>query len=162
MTPRFLELLRALHRHSVDHVIVGGVAAILEGAPMTTLDLDVVFRVDEDNVARLHALLVEIDARYRDPAGRRIAPTPDRLRANRVNLLQTRLGLLDVLQAVGAEWRYEELLPRSHATDVEDLRVYVLGLADVIASKEFAGREKDKAMLPLLRRTLELKREKRR
>jgi len=72
MTSRFLELLRALDRHSVEHVGGGGVAAILEGAPMTTLDRDVVFRVDDDNVSRLHALLVELDAQYRDPAGRRI------------------------------------------------------------------------------------------
>jgi len=161
MTPRFLDLLRALDRHAVEHVIVGGVAAILEGAPMTTLDLDVVFRVDDRNVSRLHALLVELDARYRDPAGRSITPTADRLRANRVNLLETKLGPLDVLQEVGAGRRYEELLPRSHARDVGDLRVYVLDLADVIASKEVAGREKDLAMLPLLRRTLELKREAR-
>jgi hypothetical protein len=156
--PRFLELLRTLERHSVEHVIVGGVAAILEGAPMTTLDLDVVYRVDEANVERLHAALVELEAIYRDPGGRKIEPTPDRLRANRVNLLQTRLGLLDVLQTVGASWGYEDVLSRSHRREVEELRVQVLDLADNIATKEVAARDKDRAMLPLLRRTLELKR----
>jgi predicted nucleotidyltransferase len=158
MAPSFLELLRALERHSVEHVIVGGVAAILEGAPMTTLDLDVVYRGDDVNVERLHAALVELDAVYRDPGGRRIEPTPDRLRANRVNLLETRLGLLDVLQEVGAGWSYEDVLRRSHVLEVEELRVRVIDLADNIATKEAAGREKDRAMLPLLRRTLELKR----
>ena len=49
-------------------------------------------------------------------------------------------------------------LARSHTREIEDLRVRVLDLADVIASKEAAGRDKDRAMLPLLRRTLELKR----
>jgi hypothetical protein len=161
MTPRFLDLLRALDRHSVEHIIVGGVAAILEGAPMTTLDLDVVIRVDDHNVSRLHALLLEVKARYRDPAGRQIVPTPDRLRANRVNLLQTKLGLLDVLHTVGAGWGYEDLLARSRSLEIEELRVRVLNLQEVIATKEVAGRDKDRAMLPLLRRTLELKNEKR-
>jgi hypothetical protein len=159
MTPRFLELLRALDRRSIDYVIVGGVAAVLEGAPMTTLDLDIVFRIDQENIGRLGGVLAELDARYRDPAGRLIVPTTDRLRTNRVNLLETRLGLLDVLHAVGAGWRYEDLVARSHVREVEELRVRVLDLASVIASKEIAGREKDKAMLPLLRRTLEMKRE---
>lgn len=88
-----------------------------------------------------------------------IAPTSDRLRTNRVNLLETKLGLLGVLHVVGAGWRYEELVARSHVRAIEDLRVRVLDLADVIATKEAAERDKDRAMLPLLRRTLELKRE---
>ena len=161
MTPKFLELLRALDRHAVDHVIVGGVAAILEGAPMTTLDLDVVIRTDDDNLARLSALLEELDARYRDPAGRQIVPTVERLRASRVNLLETNLGLLDVMHVVGAGWGYDEVSARSHTREIEELRVRVLDLEAVIATKEAAGREKDRAMLPLLRRTLDLKREQR-
>jgi hypothetical protein len=157
MTPRFLELLRALDRHSIDHVVVGGVAAILEGAPMTTLDLDVVVRVDDDNLARLSALLTELEARYRDPAGRLILPTLDRLRTTRVNLLETKLGPLDVMHFVGADWGYEDVLARAHPREIEELKVRVLDLAGVIETKEAAGREKDKAMLPLLRRTLDIK-----
>jgi hypothetical protein len=161
MIPRFLELLRALNRHQVEHVVVGGVAAILEGAPMTTVDLDVVYRVVDDNVARLDRLLKEIQAHYRDPAGRLLAPTLDRLRTNRVNLLQTELGYLDLMQEI-AGWDYDEVLRRSHLRSVEDLEVPVLDLASVIASKEVANRDKDRAMLPLLRRTLELKLEEKR
>jgi hypothetical protein len=156
--PKYVDLLRALQRHAVEHVVVGGVAAILEGAPMTTLDLDVVFRVDDDNVERLNQVLAEIQAHYRDPAGRVITPTPDRLRANRVNLLQTELGALDVMQVIGDGWTYRELVARSHLLPVEDLEVRVLKLDSVIASKERANRDKDRAVLPLLRRTLELKR----
>ena len=158
MTPRFLELLRALDRHSIDHVVVGGVAAILEGAPMTTLDLDVVVHTGDDNLARLSALLVELEARYRDPAGRLILPTLDRLRSARVSLLETKLGLLDVMHVVGAGWVFEDVSARAHTREIEELKVRVLDLAAVIETKEAAGREKDRAMLPLLRRTLEVKR----
>jgi hypothetical protein len=41
---RFLDILKALIRHGVEFILVGGVAAILEGAPVSTFDLDVMVR----------------------------------------------------------------------------------------------------------------------
>ena len=136
-------------------MVVGGVAAILEGAPITTLDLDIVCRLDDDNLRRLAGLLEELGAHYRDPAGREIRPTLDRLRSNKVNLLETRLGPLDVMQSIGSGWEWSDLVERSHLLRVGDLEVRVLELPAIIASKELADREKDRAMLPVLRRTLE-------
>lgn len=66
----FLELLAVLTRHRVEFVIVGATAAVLEGAPMTTFDLDVVFEPSPANRARLLAALTEIDAVYVDPLRR--------------------------------------------------------------------------------------------
>ncbi len=43
---------------------------------------------------------------------------------------------------------------------VGSLRVQVLGLSALIESKEEAGRDKDKAMLSILRRTLEERQKK--
>jgi predicted nucleotidyltransferase len=156
MTPDFLALLRALEGADVEYVVVGGVAAILAGAPMTTLDLDVVYKLGDSNLQRFSALLEELDTLYRDPAGRKIRPTVERLRRNRVNLLQTRLGLLDALQEIGSGWSYEDLLPRTQRLDLDGVEVPVLKLAAVIESKQAAGRDKDLAQLPLLRRTHEL------
>jgi len=158
MKPDLLALLSALSRHGVEHVVVGGVAAILEGAPITTLDLDIVYRVEDANLQRLQELLIDLDARYRDPAGREIVPTVDRLRTNRVNLLETRQGLLDAMQEIGAGWSYDDLLSRTHTRRVGELEVRVLDLASVIESKQAAGRDKDAAMLPVLRQTLRMRR----
>jgi hypothetical protein len=155
---RFLELLRTLDRHGVKHVVVGGVAAILEGAPITTLDLDVVYRNDPDNVRRLATALSELEAVYRDPAGRRIEPTLERLQRNRVKLMESRLGMLDAMQEVGAGWTHAEVLARSCPMRVDDLEIRVLELAAVIETKEAADRDKDRAMLPVLRQTLEQRR----
>jgi hypothetical protein len=153
--PDFLELLKALDRGGVEHVVVGGVAAILEGAPIATLDLDIVCRLDDDNLVRLATLLEELDASYRDPAGREIRPTLERLRNNKINLLDTRFGPLDVMQSIGSGWEWSELIDRSHRLRVGDLEVWVLDLPSIIESKELANREKDRAMLPVLRRCLE-------
>jgi hypothetical protein len=54
---------------------------------------------------------------------------------------------------------YEDLLP--HTIEMETgggVRVRVLDLATIIALKEELAGEKDNAVLPILRRTLELKR----
>jgi hypothetical protein len=155
--PDFLELFRALDRAGVEHVVVGGVAAILEGAPIATLDLDIVYRTDDANLERLVELLEQLEARYRDPAGRDIRPTADRLAANKINLLQTSLGPLYAMQRLDPDWSWEEVVERSHLLQVEDLKVRVLELAAIIESKTATNRDKDRAMLPVLRRTLEQK-----
>lgn len=154
MKPDFLELFRALDRAGIVHVVVGGVAAILEGAPIATLDLDIVYRSDDENVRRLAELLTELEARYRDPAGRDIRPTAARLQTNVINLMSTRLGPVDAMQRIGADWRWEDLVDRSHVVEVGNLEVRVLDLDANIESKTAAGRDKDMAMLPVLRRTL--------
>ena len=55
--PRFAELLRELHDHGVEFVVVGGVAAVLEGAPLSTFDLDIVPRWSPENLDRLALVL---------------------------------------------------------------------------------------------------------
>ena len=50
---QFLELLRHLVQAEIDFIIVGGVAAVLEGAPVSTFDLDIVYSTADDNVERL-------------------------------------------------------------------------------------------------------------
>ncbi len=96
---RFLDILTLLTRHEVEFIVVGGVAAILEGAPVSTFDLDVVYRRSDENNARLAAALHEINARYKDLAGRYIVPDEGKLATIDVNLLKTDLGDLDVLMS---------------------------------------------------------------
>lgn len=40
--PRFKDALEVFARHRVDLIVVGGVAAVIGGAPLATFDLDVV------------------------------------------------------------------------------------------------------------------------
>ena len=47
-----MAILRALVEAGVEFIVVGGVAAVLNGAPVSTFDLDVVHARDAANVAR--------------------------------------------------------------------------------------------------------------
>jgi hypothetical protein len=157
MATDFPELLAGLVRHGVDFVIVGGVAAALRGAVYRTDDLDIVPDLGGENLARLLLALDALDARYLDPAGRVLRPNAQRLRENRLNLLVTTLGRLDVLRAVEPARDYAALLPHSTLLELGPHSVRVLSLEALIEAKEHAGREKDRLHLLLLREALRLR-----
>jgi hypothetical protein len=154
---RFLDILKVLARHHVDYILVGGVAAILEGAPVSTFDLDIVIPPASDNNLRLLGALRELKARYLDPAGRQIVPDESRLATLRMHRLVTDHGPLDVMQSIGHGLTYADLATDTREYEVADIRVRTLKLEKIILSKEQANREKDRAVLYTLRRTLLLK-----
>lgn len=154
---RFSELLALLAAYGVEHVVVGGVAATLAGAPVVTYDLDLVPNPDPANLRRLLAALETLDATYFDPAGRTIRPSLERLQRNRMNLFRTRLGRLDIASEIGDCVRFDTAYRRSAVITIEGLSIRVLDLDLVIETKEHADRDKDRSALPVLRETLRLK-----
>lgn len=159
MAPEFRpsDILAALVQHGVEFVVIGGYAANLHGSPLPTLDLDITPRREPNNLGRLSAALRELDARVR--AVELDEPLPfdhnaDSLAAVEVWNLTTRSGDLDISFVPTGTRGYEDL--RQNAVDVgrSGVRIMVASLADVIRSKEAAGRDKDRRTLPVLREIL--------
>ncbi len=151
---RFDEVLRVLTRHQVEFILVGGVAAILQGSPLTTEDVDVVYLPSEKNITRLARALAELEAHYFDPAGRHIEPNASRLASMTMHLLTTNCGRVDVLRTVGNDLAHQDLLEKSREFNVADFRVRALDLETIIETKEHADRPKDQYQLPFLRQLL--------
>ena len=154
----FLTALHALHEGGVEFAVVGGLAAVLQGAPVGTLALEIVPGRDDANVARLLRVLDALGAIYRMQPERRLKPDASHLSSPGHHNLITNCGPLDVLGTIGRGLGYEDLLP--HTSEMEiggGARVRVLNLATIVALKEELGGEKDRAALPILRRTLEQK-----
>lgn len=152
----FLTILRTLAEHEVDFVVVGGVCAVLHGAPLYTFDLDLVHSRSPENVERLLQALHTLDAYFREHGERRLRPDRSHLISPGHQLLMTRAGPLDLLGTISAARGFEELLPHTLPMNLgDDLQVRLLDLATLIAIKEETGRDKDQAMLAVLRRTLE-------
>ena len=161
--PDFLAALRALAEHRVEFVVIGGVAAVLHGAPMTTFDLDVVPARTAENAERLHLALAQLDACYREHLPKLLRPRTADLLLPGHHLLMTAAGPLDVLGSVAGDRTYFDLVARSEAFALEaKLSVRVLALDALIELKEATDREKDRLVLPVLRRTLEEKRKRER
>jgi hypothetical protein len=152
---RFADILGALAAGRVDFVVVGMTAGILHGAPVTTLDLDIVHARSPENVARLLRVLAALDATYRHDA-RRLRPQESQLTGPGHQLLTTALGDLDCLGTIAGDRGYEQLLPETVLLEIaEGASVRVLTLPALIAAKEATGRPKDLAVLPVLRATLD-------
>ena len=154
----YLAILKTLHQHKVKFIIVGGVCAVLHGAPLATFDLDVVHSREPDNLTRLSAALEELDAHYRIPGRHEMKPSPSHLASEGHQLLMTRFGPLDLLGTIGKGREYNQLLQETVEMEVgPGLKVRVLTLENLVKTKEETGQEKDRAALPLLRRVLEEK-----
>ena len=152
-----LAILKSLVEYQVDFILVGGVCAVLHGAPISTFDLDLVHSREPNNIDRLMAALENLDAHYRGRA-RKMRPGASHLSSPGHQLLMTEAGPLDLLGVIGKGHGYDELL--QHTIEMEvggGLAIHVLDLETLIKVKEETARDKDKAVLAVLRRTLEEK-----
>jgi len=148
-----------LAEHEVDFIVVGGIAAALEGVLGNTLDVDVVHSREPGNIGRLLAALDSLEAVYRTRPELALKPHASRLASPSHQLLMTRFGPLDVLGSIGRSRNYQDLLPLAHDVELDEgLHVRVLNLETLIAIKEEVAGEKDLAVLPIMRRTLAEKR----
>jgi hypothetical protein len=153
-TSSYRRILETLDRHGVEHIVVGGVAAVLQGAPVTTFDIDTLIKVDAVNATKLLAALRELRAHFREQH-QEIAPTRDDILAGGHLLLMTDCGPLDVLGFIGKGRRYEDLTASSRTLLVGALSVRVLELATLIEEKKALGRPKDQAVIALLESVLQ-------
>ena len=144
------ELLRQLSGAGVEFIVVGGAAAVLHGAPITTEDLDIVHRRSPENVSRLKTLLDKLDARVRELANRRLPPQESALLGDGHVLLSTRLGPLDCLGTLIDGRGFEELVSHSESIKDEGVEFRVVDLPTLIELKTKTGRAKDRLMLPVL------------
>jgi predicted nucleotidyltransferase len=155
-TQSFRRILELLEQHGVEYVVVGGVAAVLQGAPVTTFDIDALVKIDPDNIERLVKVLASLDARFRER--RDLRPTRSDLSAGGHLLLITNSGPFDVLGVIGGGKRYDDVVGSARLITVGDLAIRVLPLAALIDDKKALGRDKDLAVVKLLEAVLERQR----
>lgn len=151
------EILRTLERHGVEYVLIGGLAAVVHGSAHVTTDVDVVPLEGKENLARLSEALKALHARIRvagEPEGIPFDHSAESLSRVRVWNLQTDHGDLDVTFEPTGTHGYDDLRRDAVRVRLADVDVDVASLADVIRSKEAAGRARDRAALPGLRELL--------
>jgi len=152
------EMLATLESHGVRYMVIGGLAAALHGSAHVTFDVDITPASDGDNRQRLLGALREMKARVRaegHPDGLEFLHDGRSLSRAGVWNLVTKFGELDLSFVPTGTEGYDDLRRDSVVVDLRGVTVRVASLADVVRSKEAAGRPKDLLALPTLRRLLE-------
>ena len=134
-------LLEALNALGVRYLLVGMGAALIEGAPGTTQDIDLWFdRIDE---GQLREAAHRAGGLYTSGFGSQ-PPAVGGEGLDRVDLVLTASGLEP----------FEKEFRNAREYDVDGVRIRVLPLDRVIVSKRAAKRAKDSAQLPMLEAAL--------
>jgi hypothetical protein len=152
------EIILRLIEGQVEFVVVGGISAVLQGVPVTTLDLDICYRRTPGNLRRLAQVLAPLQPRLRG-----LPPELPDTFDERTLQFGTNFTLdvggesLDLLGEMSAIGGYEQIIGQVEEVTIGGHSVKVLSLEQLIATKQAAGRAKDLAVLPLIRATLEVR-----
>ena len=129
--------LRELKRRRVRFMIVGLTAATLQGVPVVTQDIDLWFEDLADPGIR--AALKKVGGFYIPPT----ALTPPRIGGDAVKMF-------DLVTHMHGLRSFAEEFPAALSITVRGLRLPVLPLERIIASKRATKRPKDRLTLPVL------------
>lgn len=140
LTPAERRLFRALQERGVRFLIIGLSAAVLEGAPVATQDIDLWFECLDDRVA---AAATDAKGFWVSGFGQQ-PPAFGGEGLDRIDVVLTAHGLADFATEYGA----------AVIRNVDGIPLHVLPLERVIASKRQTNRPKDLAALPALEATI--------
>lgn len=150
-------IVEVLLDHDVAFMVIGGLAARMQGSPLPTQDIDITPETSADNLARLSAALRNLDARVRHPDipdGLPFGHDATSLASAIFWNLTTPFGDLDLSFVPAGTTGYADMVAGVVTIEVHGTPFPVASLADVVRSKNAANRDKDRRALPVLRELL--------
>jgi hypothetical protein len=155
-------IVRTLAKHGVDYVLIGALAARLQGFPRLTADADITPARDHENLERLAAALRELDTRVFTegvPEGLAFDCSAAALgRAEQWNLI-TSAGRVDVAFVPSGTRGYADLAAGAVRFEVFGTELLAACISDIIRSKEAADRPQDRQDVLVLREILRRERD---
>ena len=146
-TPLLGRVVVALVEQKLEAILIGNGAAAMQGAAVTTLDFDFMFRDTPTNLRKLKAVARSLDAVILRP----FYPVSKLYR-----MVDDGSGLqADFMPAIHGVRSFEGLRSRAIEFTIGSINVKVASLPDIIASKRAAGRDRDLAGCPCSNRRSE-------
>ena len=145
--PLLNRVAKVLAEHRLEAVMIGNAAAALHGAPVTTLDIEFMFRKTPTNLKKLKAVAASLEAIILRP----YYPVSELYR-----IVNDDRGLqLDFVAKLHGIRSFEGLRSRAELVDFGGHKLEIACLADIIKSKRATGRDRDLAVLDILQKTLD-------
>ncbi|MFN2315973.1 MAG: DUF6036 family nucleotidyltransferase [Gemmatimonadales bacterium] len=150
-------ILSVLGQHAVEFVLVGALAARLQGFPRLTADADVTPANTPENLVRLAAALRELEARVYTESVPEGLPFdcsgPTLGRADLWNLVSA-AGRIDLILRPSGTTGYEELRLTAIHFDFHGVPLLVASLEDILRSKMASDRPQDRQDAMVIREIL--------
>jgi predicted nucleotidyltransferase len=144
--PLLTSVVAALAEVRLEAVLIGNAAAAIQGAPVTTVDFDFMFRSIPVNLAKLKRFARRLDA---------VILRPYYPASALYRVMNDDRGLqADFMPAIHGVKSFNSLRSRAEKIKLGGHDLWVAALADIIASKRAAARPRDKAVLEILEKTL--------
>ena len=137
-TDKKIAFLRELTRNKVAFMIVGLSAAAFQGAPMVTQDVDLWFR--NINHPGIRKALKKLGGILAPPMG-----------VNPPMFIGDHVDCFDIVLTVHGLGEFDAELKTALEISLGGFSIKVLPLMQIIASKAYLNREKDRAVLPALK-----------
>jgi predicted nucleotidyltransferase len=151
-SPLLIKIARTLHMVRLETVMVGNAAAALHGAPVTTLDIDFMFRKTPTNLRKLKDFAEELDAQILKP----FYPVSSLYR-----VVNDDTGMqVDFMSILHGIKSFENLRSDAVEVEFEGYELKIASLEKIIRSKKTLGRPRDLAVIEILERTLDEKKKK--
>ncbi len=150
-------LFSTLTRHGVQYVLIGALAARLQGFPRATYDADITPARDPQNLRRLADALQELDARIFTntiPEGLAFDCSPQMLARADIWNLVTKAGRLDLAFNPPGTTGFPDLAPQAVRFEVYGHTLLAARLEDIIRSKEAANRPQDRQDVEVMKEML--------
>jgi predicted nucleotidyltransferase len=156
----FEQIIAALVAAGIRFVVIGGVAATVQGSARLTNDIDICYDTAPDNIARLVELLTRWKAYLRGvERGLPFVLDARTFRTTPIMTLTTEVGDIDVLDQVPGVGDYPAALKASEIVEIGNVEFRSLTLEALIASKRAVRRPKDLEQLIELEALLVLRRQ---
>ena len=158
----FQTIFKELNGLGIDYLVVGGLAVNFHGVPRMTYDIDLMILLEPENVIKLVTKLTQWGYKPKIPVDPR--DLADEMKRNSwifekgmkaLNFYSETLPIGEIDIIIDTPIPYEELRNRAIRIELQDERISVVSIHDLIELKLRAGRKQDLADVEHLRMVLE-------
>lgn len=159
----YLEVLEELHKNNINYLLVGGLAVNLYGIPRITQDIDLILRMNKENLIKAVSILKNLGYITRlavNPEG--IADESTReMWINEKNMIafsfynnENSFKVVDII--IKHNLDFDKSFASRTVLEAGNIEISLASIDDIISMKKISGREQDISDIRMLSRIKDL------
>jgi len=158
----YISIFKEFYKREIKYIVVGGLAVNFHGIPRATYDIDLLLKMADDNLKRFLELMKQWRFRPKIPVDimdfAKKEKREDWMKNKYMkafNLLNSKAVVKEIDVVIKSIVNYELADATAVYIELQDVKIPVIGIRELIKMKKSAGREQDKADIRYLKRKIE-------